>query len=164
MTATDAKPDQRRDRVVARLLVGGQLALLALLVRQPRGTSWPVPGPLRALGWAGQVAGVGLSTVAAAGLGSGLSPSPLPNAQAELHTDGVYAYVRHPIYTGVMLAATSRALASGNRGSLVPLGLLGLLLHVKADFEERHLVQRFPDYADYARRTPRLMPRLSVRS
>lgn len=148
-----------RARATAWLLVGGQMALLTLLARQPRGTSWPVPRTLRALGWVGQGAGIAVSTVAAAGLGSSLSASPLPNDQAELHTGGMYSYVRHPIYAGLLLTATSRALASGNKSSLVTVGLLGALLHVKAGFEERRLAERFPGYAEYAQGTPRLLPR-----
>ncbi|MEO6821321.1 MAG: isoprenylcysteine carboxylmethyltransferase family protein [Candidatus Nanopelagicales bacterium] len=156
--ATGESEATHRDRTTAWLLVGGQMALLAVLARLPRGTSWSLPRAARGLAWVGQGAGVGLSAVAAAGLGPGLSASPLPNEQAELHTDGLYAYVRHPIYAGVLLAATSRTLASGNRVALLPLGLLGVLLHLKAGFEERHLAERFPGYADYASHTPRILP------
>ena len=148
----------QQERTAARLLVGAQLALLVAVAVQRRSTNWPVPRTLRALAWGGQCAGVALSVVAAARLGPGLTASPLPNAQSELHTDGLYGYVRHPIYAGALLAAGSRTLASGNRAALLPLGLLGILLHVKAGFEERRLGQRFSGYADYAARTPRLLP------
>jgi protein-S-isoprenylcysteine O-methyltransferase Ste14 len=148
----------QQDRTTARLLVAGQLALLVAVAVQRRGTSWPVPHMLRGLSWCGQIAGVALSVTAAVRLGPGLTASPLPNAQSELHTDGLYEYVRHPVYAGVMLAAGSRTLATGNRAALLPLGLLGVLLHVKSGFEERRLAQRFPGYAGYAARTPRLVP------
>jgi protein-S-isoprenylcysteine O-methyltransferase Ste14 len=146
------------ERAAAWLLVGGQMALLGAIARLPRRNDWPVPGPLRALAWAGQGTGLALSSAAAARLGPGLSPSPLPTAQAELRTDGLYAHVRHPIYSGVLLAATARALASGNRNALLALGFLGVVLHVKAGFEERHLTERFPEYHAYAATTPRLIP------
>ena len=40
------------------------------------------------------------------------------------------------------------------------LALLAVVLHFKARYEERALSARYPDYAEYARRTPALIPLL----
>lgn len=98
----------------------------------------------------------------ASSLGKGLTASPLPNAAAQLRTGGLYSRVRHPIYSGLLLLATGRVLASPSPVRLAALGGLTVLLARKARWEERHLVQRFPDYARYAEATPRFVPALSV--
>jgi protein-S-isoprenylcysteine O-methyltransferase Ste14 len=76
----------------------------------------------------------------------------------ELVTSGPYAYVRHPIYTGIMLAMIGSALA---------VGLLWLLLFaiyfayflVSARTEEKMMLAQFPDtYPAYRRRTKMLIP------
>jgi protein-S-isoprenylcysteine O-methyltransferase Ste14 len=76
----------------------------------------------------------------------------------ELVTSGPYAYVRHPIYTGIMLAMI---------GSVLAVGLLWLPLFVLAFFyflvsartEEKMMLAQFPDaYPAYRRRTRMLIP------
>ncbi len=92
-----------------------------------------------------------------------LTPLPEPRAEAVLVTHGIYARVRHPIYSGVMLAALGWALAWQS----LPAGILAVLLPAffaaKARNEEARLRQRFPDYARYEREVPRFVPRLRVR-
>jgi protein-S-isoprenylcysteine O-methyltransferase Ste14 len=104
-----------------------------------------------------------VAVAAAAALGPGLTASPLPNARARLRTSGPYARVRHPIYTGLLVATAGVALASGRPTRLTAWLLLVLLLWAKARWEERHLRARFPDYASYTERTGRLVPRLPRR-
>lgn len=76
----------------------------------------------------------------------------------ELVTSGPYAYVRHPIYTGIMLAMI---------GSALTVALLWLLLFVlyfayffiSARTEEKMMLAQFPDaYPAYRRRTKMLIP------
>ena len=54
----------------------------------------------------------------------------------------------------------STTVASGSVSRLLTLGVLVLLLTVKARWEEARLMKRFRGYADYAARTPRFLPRL----
>ena len=103
------------------------------------------------------------SCVAAAGAASldrGLTALPLPNDRAELQTGGLYRWVRHPMYSGLLIGAATRAVTSGNRWALVTFVALAGLLTGKSNFEERYLRVRFPGYAGYAARTPRFIPRL----
>jgi protein-S-isoprenylcysteine O-methyltransferase Ste14 len=78
----------------------------------------------------------------------------------ELVTSGPYAYVRHPIYSGIMLAMI---------GSAVALGVLWLALFAlyfayflfSARTEEKMMLAQFPDaYPAYRRRTKMLIPRV----
>jgi protein-S-isoprenylcysteine O-methyltransferase Ste14 len=83
---------------------------------------------------------------------------PGPTRAAVLRTDGPYRFVRHPIYSGVLLLATAIAVTSGSAVSVVALAGLAALLNVKARFEEGLLRRRFPDYGAYVGRTPRFVP------
>ena len=72
---------------------------------------------------------------------------------------GPYGLVRHPIYTGLIVAAFALALQTGMLVSLVGAALLSFGFWMKASFEERLLGETLgPAYADYRRRTPMLAP------
>jgi protein-S-isoprenylcysteine O-methyltransferase Ste14 len=79
-----------------------------------------------------------------------------------LVTDGVYQYVRHPMYTALFLYSLGQLLALPNwvagPSYLVTFGIL-FALRVRA--EERMMLEEFgPDYAAYMARTKRLVPRV----
>jgi len=145
-------------RRVAWTFVAAQFALLGTIVLVPGGSAWPLPG------WASTVAlltvwaALALMVVAGLGLGRGLTAAPLPNAHAQLRTGGLYHYVRHPIYTGLLTFAVAEAVRSR---SLVVAGCalaLVVLIRFKAAWEERRLAERFAGYPAYAARTPRFVP------
>jgi protein-S-isoprenylcysteine O-methyltransferase Ste14 len=142
----------------ARLLVTGQFVLIGVLVLLPRRDDWPVPGALIAACSVTTVVGLVVMVIGATGLGRGLTATPLPNAHARLRTGGLYRYVRHPIYSGLLLMMASITVASGSAFRLLTLGVLVLLLTVKARWEEKRLARRFEGYAGYAARTPRFVP------
>lgn len=148
----------RREVRVAWTFVAVQFALLGLLVLLPFGDDWVRPIWLVVVVVAAIVVGLAIMGVGGTLLGRGLSAAPLPNAHAELRTGGLYHFVRHPIYSGLLLVGAAIAVVSG---SLVRLGvylLLVLLINAKARWEERRLAARFPAYAAYAARTPRFIP------
>jgi len=79
-------------------------------------------------------------------------------AKPELVTTGPYALVRHPIYTGWLLAMVGSA-AAQTAVWLLPLILLGAYFIYSARREERFMTERFPhDYPAYRRRTKMLVP------
>jgi protein-S-isoprenylcysteine O-methyltransferase Ste14 len=148
----------RRERATALGLVFAQFVLIAALVLLPAGSAWTVPAwveqACRLAAWVGIV----VMIIGATGLGRGLTALPLPNGRAQLRTGGLYRIVRHPIYTGLLLFAVASTVPSGNVLTAVTCALLMVLLNVKARWEERRLVQRFPDYRGYAERTGRFVP------
>ena len=153
----------RRDQYLAVAAVGLQGLLLVAFFGAPRRHDWPVPGWLAATGSALVVAGTAVLVVAALNLGRSLTPLPTPAPWATLRTGGLYRFVRHPIYTGLVALVFGGAVTSGSAVRLVlALVLLGLL-NRKASWEEDMLRRRYPGYDDYAGRTPRFVPRVRRR-
>ncbi|GAA0209159.1 hypothetical protein GCM10010492_03560 [Saccharothrix mutabilis subsp. mutabilis] len=150
-----------RDKAVAATLVALQLILLLILAfPQPH---WTPPPLVR---WTGVLLiTIGLLTMAATAttLRRGLTPSPLPNAHAELRTTGPYRFVRHPMYTGLLTTALGWTLTTPSLIRAGALLALTALLTTKARWEEIHLTSRFPSYATYADQVPRLIPTLRPR-
>jgi Putative protein-S-isoprenylcysteine methyltransferase len=162
-TADDAPtnehdPAAHTDVRTARLFVAGQFVLIGILVALPSRRDWPVPAALTVGCTVATVVGLAVMVIGATGLGRGLTATPLPNAHAQLRTGGLYRFVRHPIYSGLLLTMASITVASGSGFRLLTLGGLILLLTVKARWEETRLTQRFEGYANYAAQTPRFVP------
>jgi protein-S-isoprenylcysteine O-methyltransferase Ste14 len=154
--------DDGSEACVARVLVFVQVGLLGAQALLRRRHDWPTPTGLRVAAGLAGAAGVAVIVGAGLSLGPGLTASPLPNARAELRTDGLYRHVRHPIYSAVILLSVARTVASGDARQAAVSIALGSLLYVKSSFEERALARRFPDYPAYAARTPRFVPRVLV--
>lgn len=76
-----------------------------------------------------------------------------------LATTGPYAYTRNPLYLGSFIMAAGFALAARSlwiAGILAVMFVTIYLPVIRA--EEAFLAQRFPEFAEYARRVPRLAP------
>ena len=91
-------------------------------------------------------------------LGRNLSPLPRPRTGAELVETGVYRWVRHPIYGGLIALALGWALFVASFLTVLLALLLALLFELKSRREEAWLVERYPGYRDYMDRTDRFFP------
>lgn len=78
-------------------------------------------------------------------------------APAEIKV-GIYALIRHPLYTAVFCAAVGWSLGWQSWPALVVSLALGRFFDAKARREEHWLRQKFPEYAGYERRVRRLIP------
>jgi protein-S-isoprenylcysteine O-methyltransferase Ste14 len=85
------------------------------------------------------------------------SLSIIPEARRVV-TSGPYRIVRHPLYLAEITAALSLILAGPYLTPVVAFCIFVLLQGTRARFEERLLVETFPEYADYQRRTRALIP------
>ena len=113
------------------------------------------------LDWAAaalSVIGVGFAIWARGHLGRNWSSRPAVKENHELVTTGPYAYVRHPIYTGLILMAFSTALM----GSIWGIGVFivaSLVFILRIGREEKIMLELFPnEYPEYQKRTKRLVP------
>lgn len=141
------------------IFVAMQAVLLIGLVLLPGRDDWPTPGWLTALGFGAIAAGLVLVGVAALGLGTALTPTPVPRESGQLATDGLYRYMRHPIYTGVLLIVIGLTVRSGSWITLVVAAITFVFFNTKAAWEEARLTERYSEYPAYAAATPRFMPR-----
>jgi len=92
-------------------------------------------------------------------LGSNWSGTVTIKEDHELITGGPYALVRHPIYTGLLLALVGSALAIGEWRAVLAFALASLALWRKLRLEERLMHEQFGTaYQAYCRRVPALIP------
>jgi protein-S-isoprenylcysteine O-methyltransferase Ste14 len=146
------------NRLVAWILVAVQLLVLVGLLWLPGAQSWSVPTWLDAVAVLMVVVAAAIAVAAALRLGAGLTASPLPSRAAQLRTTGVYACVRHPIYSALLFGGAGVVLLGGRFSRVwLWLTLLAVLL-VKTWLEEAALTARFPAYRAYSATTPRLVP------
>lgn len=78
-----------------------------------------------------------------------------------LITRGPYGWVRHPIYTGILLALLGTAFTLGTILNLIEVPVVGLALWLKLRTEERFMLETFGEqYTAYGRRVKALIPRV----
>ena len=86
-------------------------------------------------------------------------PSPLPEAQ--LMTSGVFKLIRHPIYSGILLAGMGYALHTDSLFRMILTALLFILFYFKSSYEEKLLTQKFPGYKEYQQNSGRFWPKIN---
>jgi protein-S-isoprenylcysteine O-methyltransferase Ste14 len=91
-------------------------------------------------------------------LGSSFSPNPRPVEIGHLVQSGIYAWVRHPIYGGIMLCGFGWGLFVASPAALVLAAVLVVVLVLKSTLEEAWLIQRYPGYVEYREHTNRFLP------
>lgn len=92
-----------------------------------------------------------------------ISPFPSPVKNSVLRTRAAFAFSRHPIYTGILMAAIGVASWLGSGYKLVISLLLFLLFYFKSRYEEQKLEEKFAEYRLYKKRTGRFLPKLMNR-
>jgi len=119
------------------------------------------------LGWFGvalAALGFALTLWARAILGGNWSGAVTVKVDHELIRTGPYRFVRHPIYTGILIALTGVALAFDQRRCIVAVLFFWLSFTIKRLKEEQFMRQTFgSQYDDYARTTGAIFPSLPHR-
>ena len=89
---------------------------------------------------------------------SKLSILPEPTANAILITNGPYRFIRHPMYTAILLGSTGILTQQFTWLRLAIFIALVITLLVKLSWEEKMLSQKFEAYKNYMKQTKRIMP------
>ncbi|HKB27806.1 MAG TPA: methyltransferase, partial [Candidatus Limnocylindrales bacterium] len=100
--------------------------------------------------------------LAAAVLGGGgaFTVFPRPIAGGQLVESGPFRFVRHPVYSGLIVASFGSTLARSSLLSLLAAALIFVVLDLKRRREEEWLVERYAGYVAYRSRTKALIPGL----
>lgn len=111
------------------------------------------------LGLALAVAGVALAIFSRAFLGRNWSATVQLKQDHELITDGPYRYVRHPIYTGLLLLFAGNAVMIGQWRGVLAVAIVFVSFWRKLKVEEKWLAGHFGEsYSAYRSRTKALIP------
>ena len=97
--------------------------------------------------------GVGLLFLAINTLGRSVQIAPAPRAARALVTHGVYRWLRHPIYTAIVLVVAGLVLRGVTPWGAILGAVIVVFLLIKARYEETLLSARYPEYEEYRRRT-----------
>ena len=137
------------------VLISLQFALICLIV-------WPF-GAQRfgSIFWIGIIASIalGVYTLLHNRLGN-FNIRPEPKATTQLITSGPYRFIRHPMYSALLIAAAAFVVAESNGFKLGLWISLGLVLSAKARFEEQLMSEKFLDYPAYRARSKRFVPHI----
>ena len=145
--------------------LAAQLVLIVAVGIAPTGDPWrpagaEATGVFAIVGSLTSTAGVTIGILAALELVERRSFSALPRPAdaGVLVESGLYARVRHPLYSGMALGGLGWAIAWLSPLAFALLVALVAVLYLKAAREEVWLLQRYPAYAAYRARTKRLIP------
>ena len=160
---------KKRKEGLASKLAGliGLISFVAILayVINPDWVVWaslPIPIWLRWAGFGVALAGFALLQWAQISLGKSWSDTPRMIKDQTLVTNGAYRYIRHPIYSAVLLIQGSTLLISSNWLVGLPwIAMTVIEVGSRIKFEETLMIEFFGDkYRDYMKKTGRLFPRL----
>ncbi|MBI5958814.1 MAG: isoprenylcysteine carboxylmethyltransferase family protein [Chloroflexi bacterium] len=144
--------------VVTQLFLFALIALAPLLLRARVHLPDSLAAGVSVIGVVAMAVGGGAGMIGVLQLGDNLSVFPRPKADGELIENGMYAIVRHPIYSGLILSTVGWALFNLHLITLVLAVVLFVFFDAKSRREEIWLCEQFPAYAAYQKRVKKLIP------
>jgi len=161
-----AKPTIKRESIVSsamHIALGCAAVLLVWDTATGRGfLGHRLISPAAWVAWLGlavTIGGCAFAIWARSTLGSNWSSIVTVKQNHELILRGPYAVVRHPIYSGLLLALTGTAIAVGEIRAFIGLVLAFIGFLLKSAAEEKFMREEFSnEYARYSQRVRRLIP------
>ena len=135
------------------LLVATQFVLIGLIMFT--GPLWPKHWSLQGIMVVGGI--IGLWAFLAMGFGNIRALPEIPQ-HGWLVVHGPYRWVRHPMYTSLLLITLAWMVEQPWPFRMVLWVGLVVTLWIKLRYEEQLLLKRFPEYETYRRQTKRLIP------
>ncbi len=150
----------QRLRYIVPILLGGWMLAKGHRFYAP--LNYRVIPHFEAVAWIGMVlcvAGLAICLWARFTLGRNWSVIVTLKGGHELITRGPYAWVRHPIYTGLLTMFVATLLVLGHVAGIIAVPLVFASLWIKLRYEEKLMLQKFPaEYAAYQQRVKRIIP------
>lgn len=142
-------------KVMAFMLVTAQFTLLGYLIADTSVNILPLPSVIFFL----------LSFILAAWsvsvmMKTKLRVTPVPAKDACLVADGPYRFIRHPMYTSVLLAVSGLLIMHFSYFRFLLAVILFVVLFIKLHWEEKMLSEKFTGYRLYKQHTRKLIPYL----
>ncbi len=168
ITALTTKPTRARDTPLSRLTYLIPTMLAYFLMFSPRfrigglGQTWiQRDAQQEAVGTALTVIGVGIAIWARLSIGSNWSGGVTIKEGHQLVCWGPYAWVRHPIYSGIILAMIGTALLNRRWAGVAAVVLISTTFYFKSLIEEQVMRRLFgQQYDEYCARTGAFLPHL----
>jgi protein-S-isoprenylcysteine O-methyltransferase Ste14 len=126
----------------------------------PRFLAFELPNYIQLFAFILSILGLLIIAIALIQLNKNLTPFPSPKVNSVLIKEGLYQYVRHPIYTGVIFFVFFYSLSTLHLARLIVALILYGLFYFKSKYEEAMLINKFDDYKNYQKQTGRFFPLL----
>lgn len=143
--------------VVVQMLLFGVLFITPFVLNTA-----PWPAPLNRIaqiaGILLGVGGVGMAFWGVFSLGENITAVPKPKTSAQMVQKGAYRLVRHPIYSGIILAGFGWSLLNNSLPTLLVAIVLFLFFDIKSRKEETWLAEKYDNYATYQQQVRKLIP------
>lgn len=145
--------------------IGGLILWLSPLVYliHPTWMAWSKLGLPESIRWLGVSIGI-LCTLGIywlfSSIGTGITPVSVTRKEHKLVTNGIYHYIRHPLYTFGASMFVSFGMMADN-WFIAVLGLFTfIVMAIRTPREEANLIEKFGDeYREYMKRTGRFFPK-----
>jgi protein-S-isoprenylcysteine O-methyltransferase Ste14 len=169
ISALKRKKTKQRESILQRLTYVLPLLLAFLLFSRPEADYGWLGARLFPDSLAGEwlgvlltAAGVAIAFWARVHLGTNWSGVVTLKEDHELIRTGLYRTIRHPIYTGILLAVLGSVVALGQVRGVIAFFIIWLSFYIKARREESLLSAEFgPRFAEHQQHTGMFLPRIS---
>ena len=139
------------------LFVVGQFVLIVLLIISPSIKN-VAPG-LKPLGFLLQIVGLLIVIIGGVNLRRSLTSNPEPKKDGTFVVTGLYKWVRHPMYLGLIVFGIGITIQRESILAEIETLFLAILLHFKRLYEDRLLLEKFPEAAEYQQRVGAFFPK-----
>lgn len=78
--------------------------------------------------------------------------------------NGIYKYVRHPIYSGILLSMMAYAFFTASIFKFLLTVIMGVVFYYKSNNEENWMLEKYEQYRLYKRKTGRFVPKFKNRN
>jgi protein-S-isoprenylcysteine O-methyltransferase Ste14 len=146
--------------VVVQFVLFALIFFVPLLAPSSELVEWQAPWDLVGVGLGLVLASIGGLTALAGvmSLGANLAAVPFPREDATLVEKGAFRFVRHPIYSGIILGSFGWGLLTNSLLALLLSMVLFIFFDLKSRREERWLSEKYADYPAYQARVRKLIP------